>query len=158
MVPPLPLDPPNEASVEEAMEELSDGVAHFSEAIWNSFPSFIVPCYIRGIVVEAHCNPIREVNIMPCHLAETLLGDILLGPSDMLLKSCSFGHILECWGVVRVMPLMIDKIEINLDFHIFDILDLDLLLGYPLEKLFGTSIGSLDRKLREVVFATTISC
>jgi hypothetical protein len=38
----------------------------------------------------------------------------------MLLKSCLFGHILECWGVVRVVPLMIDKIEINLDFHIFE--------------------------------------
>jgi hypothetical protein len=36
-------------------------------------------------------------------------------------------------GVASSMPLIIDKIEVNLDFHIFDILDFDLLLGSPLE-------------------------
>jgi hypothetical protein len=39
-------------------------------------------------------------------------------------------------GGVRAMPLMIDKMEINLDFHIFDILDIDFLLGYLLEELW----------------------
>ena len=54
------------------------------------------------------------------------------------------------------MPLIIDKIEVNLDFHIFDILDFDLLLGSPFEKLL-TSQGSLDKKLRKTASAT-ISC
>ena len=54
------------------------------------------------------------------------------------------------------MPLTIDKIEINLDFHIFDILDFDLLLGSPFEKLL-TSQGSLDKKLRKSASAT-VSC
>jgi hypothetical protein len=31
------------------------------------------------------------------------------------------------------MALMLDKIKVSLDFHIFDDLDLNLLLGYPLE-------------------------
>jgi len=54
------------------------------------------------------------------------------------------------------VPFIIDKIEINLDFHIFDILDFDLLLGSPFEKLL-TSQGSLDKKLRKTAFAT-VSC
>jgi hypothetical protein len=37
------------------------------------------------------------------------------------------GHILECRGVACAMPLLVDKIKVNLDFHIFDVLDLDLL-------------------------------
>jgi hypothetical protein len=75
-----------------------------------------------------------EVNIMPWNLAYTL----------EYLRSCSSGHILECQGVVSVVTLTIDKIEVNLDFHIFDILDSDLLLGYLLEKLLEASQGSLD--------------
>jgi len=55
------------------------------------------------------------------------------------------------------MPLIIDKIEVNLDFHIFDILDFDLLLGSPFEKLL-TSQGSLDKKLRKTASATATSC
>ena len=54
------------------------------------------------------------------------------------------------------MPLIIDKIEVNLDFHIFDILDFDLLLGSPFEKLL-TSQGSLDKKLRKIASAN-VTC
>ena len=93
----------------------------------------IIPCSIGGITVEAHVNPIMEVNIMPWHLVYTLLGDVTLRPSDTLLKSCPFGHILECRGVTSAMPLTLYKIKVHLDFHIFDILDFDLLVGYPLK-------------------------
>jgi hypothetical protein len=34
---------------------------------------------------------------------------------------------------------MVDKIKVNLDFHIFDVLDLDLLLGSPVEKLLDAT-------------------
>jgi len=54
------------------------------------------------------------------------------------------------------VPLIIDKFEVNLDFHIFNILYFDLLLGSPLEKLL-TSQGSLDKKLRKIASAT-VSC
>ena len=54
------------------------------------------------------------------------------------------------------MPLIVDKIEVNLDFHIFDILNFDLLLGSPFEKLL-ISQGSLDKKLRKTASAT-VSC
>jgi hypothetical protein len=96
-----------------------------------------------------------EVNIMPWHLAYTLLGNLTLRPSDKLLKSCLSERILECWGVAYVVPLLVDKIKVNLDCHIFDVLDLDLLLGSHTEKLLDASRGSLDKKLREAISATT---
>ena len=80
----------------------------------------------------------------------TLLGNVTLRPSNMLLKSCPSGHILA-------MPLIVDKIEVNLDFHIFNILDFDLLLGSPFEKLIVHQ-GSLDEMLRKAASATTTSC
>ena len=39
-------------------------------------------------------------------------------------------------GIAREVPITIDKLEVHLDFYIYDILDFDLLLGYPLEKLY----------------------
>ena len=137
-------------------EEWSDGEKCFSEEIWISSPSRITPCSIRGITVEAHINPIMEVNVFPWHLAYTLLGNVTLRPSDTLLKSCPSGHILECRGVTSAVLLIIDKFGVNLVFHIFDILNFDLLLGSPFEKLL-TSQGSLDKKLRKTTSAT-ISC
>jgi hypothetical protein len=85
----------------------------------------MLPCSIKGITVEAHLNPVMEVTIMPWHLAYTLLGNVTLRPSHKLLKSCLSRCILECRGVACAMPLLVDKIKVNLDFHVFDVLDLD---------------------------------
>jgi hypothetical protein len=115
----------------------------------------ILPCSIKGITIEAHLNPVMEVTVMPWHLACTLLGNVTLRPSDKLLKSCPSGYILECRGVAYVVPLLVDRIKVNIDFHIFDVLELDLLLGSHIEKLLDASRGSLDKELREAVSATT---
>jgi hypothetical protein len=140
----------------EAMEKKwLTGVENVSEALWIRLPSMIISCSIKGIIVEAHLNPTMEVNIMPWHLAYTLLGNFTLRPSDKVLKSCPSKHILECRGVACAVPLVVDKIKVNLDFHIFDILDLDLLLGSLVDKLLDASRESLDEKLREVACATT---
>ena len=91
---------------------------------------------------------------MPWHLAHSLLGSVSLAPSGKLLESCPFGHILECRGVASAVPIAIDKIEVNLDFHIFDVLDLDLLIGFPLDNLHHTALGSLHEQLGKMTFAT----
>ena len=91
---------------------------------------------------------------MPWHLAHPFLGNVSLKPSGKLLESCPFGHILECRGVASVVPITIDKIEVNLDFHIFDVLDFDLLIGYPPDNLHHTPLGSLFEKLRKTISAT----
>jgi hypothetical protein len=133
----------------------STGVGHFFEALWICSPSTIPPCSMKGITIEGYLYPAMKVNILPWHLVYTLLGNVTLIPSDKLLKSCLSGHILECRGVACAVPLLVDKIKVNLDFHVFDVLDLDLLLGSHIEKLLDASRGSLDKKLRETVSATT---
>ena len=57
-------------------------------------------------------------------------------------------------GVANAVQLTVEKIEVNLDFHIFDILDFDLLIGYSLESLLTSHQGSLAELLRETAFAT----
>jgi len=159
MVPHSCPDPLHEQILEEVVEvEQLDGATCFSEDVWTSIPSAIIPCSIGGITVEAHVNPIMELNIMSWHLAYTLLGDVTLRPSDKLLKCCPFGHIIECRGVASVVLLTLDKIEVHLDFHIFDVLDFDLLIGYPLEISLTSHQGSLAGLLRETAFATATPC
>ena len=47
-----------------------------------------------------------------------------------------------------------NKIEVNLDFYIFDTLDFDLLIGYPLENLHHLPLRSLHEQLGNSTFAT----
>ena len=91
---------------------------------------------------------------MPWHLAQSLLGSVSLAPSGKLLKSCPFGHILERRGIASAVPITIDKIEVNFDFHIFDVLDFNLLIGCPPDKLHHTPLGSLFEKLGKMTSAT----
>ena len=93
------------------------------------------------------------------YLADTLLGDVPLEPADDLFKSPS-GLIFECRRIARGVPIKIDQTEVFLDFHIFSILDFDLLIGYPLETLHlhGASQGSHNQELREAAFTTKTSC
>jgi hypothetical protein len=91
-----PPDPLNEALLEEnTREEWSDRIIDFSEAGWIESPSMIIPCSIRAITVEAYFIPNMDGNIMPWHLAHSLLGSVSLKPSCKLLESCPFGHILK---------------------------------------------------------------
>jgi hypothetical protein len=148
IVPSLHPDPPTETSIMDAMEKKwSTVVEHFFEALWICSPSMILPYSKKGNTIEAHLNPVMEVNVMSWHLAYTLLGNVMLRPSDKFIKSCPSRHILEYQGVPYVVPILVDKIKVNLDFHVFDVHDLDLLLSSHIGKLLYASRGSLDKKL-----------
>jgi hypothetical protein len=49
---------------------------------------------------------------------------------------------------------MLNDIEVHLDFHMYAILEFDLLIGHPIEKLFKEkpSHGGLNEKLRNSCF------
>ena len=53
------------------------------------------------------------------------------------------------------MPVTIEKIEVNLHFDIFDILDFDLSIGYRLENFHHSPLGSLHEKLVGMTSAST---
>jgi hypothetical protein len=113
-----------------------------------------MPCSLRGTIVEALHKPTVETNIMSEFLVETLLlGSMPLVSTYKLFKIPS-GLIFECCGIARAMPINIDKTEVHLDFHIFAILDFDLFIGYPFEKLFQEKIShrSLNEKFGKNCF------
>jgi hypothetical protein len=65
--------------------------------------------------------------------------------------------LFPCRGFARDVPIIIEEIEVCLDFHIYDIMDFDLLIGFPLDELLDKSQGSLDHNLRESDFASSIT-
>jgi hypothetical protein len=50
------------------------------------------------------------------------------------------------------VPIIIDKIEVFIDFHIFAILEFNLIIGYPLDKLFKKkySHGGLNEEFGKI--------
>ena len=95
-----------------------------------------MPCSLRATVVEALYNLVVGTNIMLEFLAKNLLANMPPVPTNKLFKSPS-GLIFEYRGIIRDVPIEINETEVHLDFHIFDILDCELLIGYPFEKLFS---------------------
>jgi hypothetical protein len=124
-----------------------------SEAIRISSPFTTIFCSIGGTAIEALHDPTAEACVMFKFLMDTLIGSMPLVPTDRLFKSPS-GLIFEYRGIARAVPIKIDKIEVHLDFHIYPILDFDLLIGYPLENLHHTPLESLYEKLGKMTSAT----
>ena len=114
-----------------------------------------MPCSLRGTNIEALYNPIVGTSIMSEFLAKNFLGNMPLVPTKKLFKSPS-RVFLECCGIVRAMPITIDKIEVFIDLHIFAILEFELLIGYPLENLIQEKYphGSLNEEFGKTASAT----
>jgi len=127
----------------------------FSKAIQILSHSTAMPCSLRGTNIEALHNPIIRTSIMLEFLVKKLLGNMPLVLTNKLFKSPS-GPFFECCGIVRAVPIIIDKIEVFIDFDIFAILEFDLLIGYLLDKLFQEKYphGSLSEKIGKTASAT----
>jgi hypothetical protein len=128
-----------------------------SEAIRVSSISMTIHCSMRGNTVDAVHDPTARACIIPKVLLDTLVGDMPLTPTDRCFRSFEWNYLFPCRGIARDMLIIIDKIEVCLDFHIYDIMDFDPLLGFPLDELLDKSQGSIDHKLRESDFATSIT-
>jgi len=81
---------------------------------------------------------------------DTLVGNMPLTLIDKYFRSPT-RLFFECRGILWATPITIDKIEARLDFHIYHVINFDILLGYPLDKLLASQ-GSLDEKLRKTSF------
>jgi hypothetical protein len=67
-------------------------------------------------------------------LAKNLLGSMPLLLTNKLFKS-PLRLFFECCEITRDVPVIIDKIEVFIDFHIYAILEFDILIGYLLAVL-----------------------
>jgi hypothetical protein len=97
-------------------------------------PSTILLCQVRGSARKIHYNPSVRINFISKTIAENLYPDASLTPSQKLLQSPS-RFILESHGVLRTVPVTINNFGICLDFHIFDISEIPLLIGRPIMRL-----------------------
>jgi hypothetical protein len=99
-------------------------------------------------MVDALYNPIVEANIMAKSFAHTYLGNEQIAPTT---KTFRVGprKKLEGLGHLHDVSIYYDNVVMGLDFYVFDVQDLDILIGHPLEKLFAdpSKIGELDVKL-----------
>jgi hypothetical protein len=111
-----------------------NGSETFFEAIQILPPFMTMPYSLRVTVVEALHNTTVKTNIMSKFLVKTILGKMPLVSTNKLFKSPS-GLIFECCGIARAVLVKIDKTKVHLDFHIYAILEFDILIGYPVENL-----------------------
>jgi hypothetical protein len=115
------------------------------EAIQILSPSTAMPCSLRGTNIEALHNPTVETNIMSEFLAKALLGKMPLVSTNKLFKS-PLGLFFECCGIARDVPIIINETEVCLNFHIYAILEFNILIGHPLENLpMGALIKSWEQ-------------
>jgi hypothetical protein len=57
------------------------------------------------------------------------------------------------------VPIWHEDVEIDLDFHVFEVHDFDILIGHPFEQVFLEipMLGNLDVKLGRDTFSIAIS-
>jgi hypothetical protein len=109
--------------------ELSSDVVHLDS------PSISIQCTINGTPFDALYNPVVGINIMSLSFFHQFIKNKPLSPTTKLLK-CSSGQIIQSLGTVYVLPISVNDMPIHLRFHICDIKEFNLLIGYHLEKLF----------------------
>jgi hypothetical protein len=110
-------------------------------------PFITIYCQINKALFDAFYNPVVGVNIMSASFAHDLLRDMPLAPTTKLLKSLS-GHIIPSLGILYALPILVNGTKVQLNFYIFDVMELDLLIGQPIEILIHEGqTGKLNTRL-----------
>jgi hypothetical protein len=123
--------------------ELSPEIIHLDS------PSVTIECQFDKAPFDSFYNPIVGVNIMSTIFAQDLLKDMPLAPTTKLLKSLS-GHIVPSLEILCAIPIFINETQVLLNFYIFDVMEFNLLIGQPIEKLIQEGqTGKLNIKLRK---------
>jgi hypothetical protein len=104
------------------------------EVIRLHSPSTTIYCQINKDSFDSLYNPVIGVNIMSSIFAYDLLKDMPLAPTTKLLKSLS-GHIVPSLEIICALPILVNRTKVNLNFYIFDVMEFDLLIGQPIERL-----------------------
>jgi hypothetical protein len=117
------------------------------EVICLDSPSTSIRCQIHKTSFDAFYNLVVGVNLMSKSFAYTLSGNMQLTPTIKLLK-CLLGQILPSEGIFHHIPIKVDKIKVYLSFYVFDIWELELLIGHPIERLLHEGRkGSINIRL-----------
>ena len=85
--------------------------------------------------------------------ALAFLGNYKLTPIDRQLKTPS-GSLTSSYGIITNVPFWHNDVKIRLNFHIFEDLNFDFLIGHPLKALFKDvpRDGCFNIKFRKDMF------
>jgi hypothetical protein len=109
--------------------ELSTKVARITA------PSETISCNLMGTTIWSYYSPTVGMNIISKAWAKALCPNESLIPSHKLLRTLT-RVTLESYGVMRSIPICIRGSKYRLDFHVYDISDMSLLIGVPFGTLF----------------------
>jgi len=129
-----------------------------SKVIQICSPSRTIHYKIQDDWAETLHNPTVGANIVSSGFALTHLGDKTLAPTNL-----SFRHgprsIKKGQGVVYNVNIQHEDVDLTLDFHIFDGIGFDVLIGHPLETFFydASNTGELDVKIGRNKFSIPFS-
>jgi len=90
-----------------------------------------IRCLISRTLVDSLYDPAVGASVMSKNLASTLLGEEPLVSTKKFLKLPS-GELVKSCGFAKNMSVVINKVHVLLNFYIFDVEDIDLLIGHPL--------------------------
>ena len=108
-----------------------------------------INCNIMGIYGEFCYEPSLGINIIHKSLILDKSSQEHLSQSRILLELPS-GQILDCEGVLKNIPIVINGLRISLDFHIFDLPGLSphlTFIGRSIIKIIENVLGSLALEL-----------
>ena len=131
-----------EAFLKKTMKELVSIISNEwleeSELSYNVIrlesPSISIHCQINKVPFDALYNPVVGVNIMSASFGHDLLKHMPLTPTTKLPKGL-LGHILPSLGILYVLSIKVKGTKVHLSFYIFDIIEFNLLIGQPIERV-----------------------
>ena len=115
-------------------EWLQEGESSLTPIHLNS-PSSSFRCRLQDQNVDALYSPAVGANLRSDEFALDFLGNYKLTPTDRQLKRPS-SSLTSSYGIITNVPFWHNDVKILLNFHIFEDLNFDFLIGHPLKALF----------------------
>ena len=115
-------------------EWLQEGESSLTPIHINS-PSSPLHCRLQDQNMDALYNPAVGANLMSDEFALAFLGNYKLTPTDKQLRRPS-GSLTSSYGIITDVPLWHNDVKIRLNFHIFEGLNFNFLIGHPLKLSF----------------------
>ena len=111
------------------------------ETYSDKFPSSYLCCCIKNQYVDVFYNPTVGANLILDEFALAFLGDEVLVLTDRKLKR-STGSLVSSYGVIKNVSPRHDDVRVIMDFHVFEDLNFDFLIGYPTKAFLKDVLNS----------------
>jgi hypothetical protein len=139
-------------------QEWSKELEQSSEILQISSAHSTLPCVVHGRQITTLHNPFVGANIISTACALEFLGDEPLVPTNtVVMGHC--GEPVDRIGILSQIPITCSGVQYVLVFHVFDIENFDLMIGFPIEKFLieVPTQGRLDFRVGKEVLSIKIT-